>query len=127
MLWKRIALVGVLLAVIGLSTISRGRLNENENIFDILPQSPDFKNYRELVRIFRPDSKAFFLLKKSGPDVAEEKLLQAADELADRLAQANKNNVRLFPRVIYRLDVDPMEAVDFSYLCKIDSQKEFSL
>jgi predicted exporter len=113
MLWKRIGLVGVLLAVIGLSTISRGRLNENENIFDILPQSPDFANYRELVRIFRPDNKAFFLLKKSGADVDEGKLIQAADDLAAGLTQAVKNNARLFPRVVYCLDIDPMEAVDF--------------
>ncbi len=113
MVWKRIGLVGVLLAVIGLSTISRSRLNENENIFDILPQSADFKNYRELVRIFRPDNKAFFLLKKARADVAEEKLLQAADELAARLIQAQKNNGKFFPRVLYRMDIDPMEAVDF--------------
>jgi hypothetical protein len=117
MQWKRIALVGVLLAVLGLSTISRNRLNENENIFDMLPQSPDFKNYRELVRIFRPDNKTFFLLRKSRPDIAEEELLLAADDLAAGLAQAQKNDVRLFPRLVYRLDINPMEAVDF-YLAR---------
>jgi uncharacterized protein len=117
MLWKRIGLVFALLAVLGLSTISRQRLNQNENIFDILPQSADFKDYRELVRIFRPDNKAFFLVKRSGVDVSEEKLLLAADELAAGLAQAHKNNVRLFSRMIYRLDIDPMEAVDF-YLAR---------
>jgi uncharacterized protein len=117
MLWKRIGVLAVLLAVIGLSTISRNHLNWNENVADILPQAQDFKDYRELVRIFHPDNKAFFLLKKSSADVSEEKLLQAADELAAGLANAEKSKVKFFPRVVYRLDIDPMEAVDF-YLAR---------
>ena len=110
-------MIGVLLATIGLSTISRSRLNENENIFDILPRALEFEDYRELVRIFRPDNKAFFMLRKTSADVAEEALLQAADELANGLTQAKMNDARVFPRVLYRLDIDPMEAVDY-YLAR---------
>jgi predicted exporter len=111
--WKKIALIGVLLAAFGLSTASRSRLNESENIFDILPQAPEFADYRELMRVFRPDNKAFFLIAKAHADTTEDELLQAADELAEGLIQAGSGGARVFPKVTYRLEIDPMEAVGF--------------
>jgi predicted exporter len=112
-MWKRIYVSALFIIVIALAVISSGQLNWSENVTDILPQSPELNDYAELVRVFRPDDRVFFLVKKKSDAVPEKKLIEAADRLVSRLEGLEMDTGKLFPRVIYRQDIDPLEAIDF--------------
>lgn len=112
-MWKRFAVVASLIGMVVLAFICKGQLLWNENVADILPNSAEFKDYAELMRVFRPDNRAFFLLKKGQPTVSEEVLMSAADEFAVGLERAQHKNIKLFSQVLYQQDVDPMAYVDF--------------
>jgi len=110
---KWLYILFVFLAVVLLVVISWGHLTWNEDVTDVLPYSPELADYKEIIRIFRPNDKVFILVKMPENDIPERELLQTADELAARLKKATQNGVLLFSNVLYYQDVNPFESINF--------------
>ncbi len=110
---KRIFVLVLLIFVLMISVFLWKKISWSEDITDILPGSPELADYTTLAKIFRPDNKVFFLVKKTGENIHEKEIIQKADLLAVELAKAEKGGIKLFSKILYRLDINPFDSINF--------------